>query len=119
MAFSVKVDEDLPRSVAQLLREHGYDALTVVDQQMSGWKDQDIWRAVQREKRFLVTADKGFADIRKNPPGQHSGIMLLRPDEDGIRPLLDLLRKTLRTASLETLAGAVVVASSRGVRVRR
>jgi hypothetical protein len=54
----IKVDEDLPRNAALLLCNHGYDALTVLDQEMGGWKDADLWKSIQREQRFLVTADK-------------------------------------------------------------
>jgi predicted nuclease of predicted toxin-antitoxin system len=91
MAFRIKADENMPRTVAQVLREHSYDAVNVIEQQMGGWKDPDLWRAIQEEKRFLITADKGFADVRIFPPGSHAGILLLRPDEDGIRPLVDSL----------------------------
>ncbi len=62
-----------------------YDVVSVIDQQMGGWKDPLLWKAIQEENLFLITADKGFADIRKYPPGKHAGILLLRPDEDGIR----------------------------------
>lgn len=82
MAFAVKVDEDLPRAALHLLQEYGYDAVSVIDQKMGGWKDPPLWTVVQEEGRFLVTADKGFADIRKYPPGTHAGLLLLRPDED-------------------------------------
>ncbi len=58
---------------------------------------------VQAEGRFLVTADKGFADIRLYPPGTHGGVLLLRPDEDGIAPLVDLLAHVLRGRALDSL----------------
>ena len=115
----IKVDEDLPRMATVTLREHGYDAVSVLDQGMGGWKDPDLWEAVQVERRFLVTADKGFADIRHHPPGAHAGVLLLRPDEDGIRPIVDLLERVLCHYALVELMGAVAVVSSRGVRVRR
>ena len=119
MALKVTVDEDLPRQAVQLLREHGYDAASVVEQGMSGWKDAQLWIAVQRDERYLVTADKGFGDIRVYPPGTHQGILLLRPDEDGIRPILELLQKVLNTYNLEDLIGATTVASPRGIRLRK
>ena len=87
--MQIKVDEDLPRQVADLLREKGYQTHSVVEQGMSGWKDIELWRRIQNENRFLVTADKGFADIRTYPPGAHAGVMLLRPDQDGIRPTVE------------------------------
>lgn len=119
MTFLVKVDEDLPRSAVGLLRDQGYDALSVLEQGMGDWKDSDLWAAIQREKRFLVTADKGFADVRSYPPGTHIGVLLLRPDEDGIRPLLQLLTRLLASYRLEDLAGRVTVVTPRGVRIRK
>ena len=86
---------------------------------MGAWKDEALWRAVQNERRFLVTADKGFADARNYPPGAHEGILPLRPAKDGIGPLVALLKRVLESHSLEALTGAVTVASSRAIRVRR
>jgi predicted nuclease of predicted toxin-antitoxin system len=119
MAFAIKADEDLPSAAVRLLRGRDYDAVSVVDQQMGGWKDPSLWKVVQEESRFLVTADKGFADIRKYPPGTHAGVLLLRPDEDGIRPVVDLLNKVLASYRLEDLSRSVTVATPRGIRIRR
>jgi hypothetical protein len=38
---------------------------------MGGWKDASLWEAVQTDKQFLLTADKGFGDIRTHPPSLH------------------------------------------------
>jgi len=119
MAVAIKVDEDLPRAAVQLLREHGYDAVSVTNQQMGGWKDAPLWKAIQEENRFLVTADKGFADIRIYPPGKHAGVLLIRPDEDGIRPITELLAKILASYKLGDLAGNVTVVTPRGIRMRK
>jgi len=115
----VKVDEDLPKAVTRILQEKGHEAFSAQEQGMGGWKDEALWRAVQAERRFLVTADKGFADVRNYPPGTHEGILLLRPAKDGIGPLVALLERVLESHSLDALTGAVTVASSRAIRVRR
>lgn len=115
----IKVDEDLPMQVIRILRAKGHEAVGVVEQGMGGWKDPELWQAVQTEGRFLVTADKGFGDIRAYPPGTHQGVLLLRPDEDGIRPVLELLERVLEVYDLDALKGMVVVATPRGLRVRR
>jgi hypothetical protein len=67
MSLKITVDEDLPRQVVQILQGHGYDAASVIEQGMGGWKDPQLWIAVQSEERFLVTTDKGFGDIHANP----------------------------------------------------
>jgi predicted nuclease of predicted toxin-antitoxin system len=115
----VKVDEDLPKAAVQMLRHHGHEASSVVEQGMGGAKDHSLWQVVHAEDRFLVTADKGFGDIRGYPPGTHAGILLLRPDQGGIRPVLEILERTLAAYDLEVLAGAVTVVTPRGVRIRR
>jgi predicted nuclease of predicted toxin-antitoxin system len=115
----IKVDEDLPNAAVQMLRRRGHEALGVIEQGMGGAKDPDLWRAVQAEHRFLVTADKGFGDIRSYPPGTHQGVLLLRPDQAGIRPVLDLIERVLAAYDLEPLEGTIVVATPRGVRIRR
>jgi predicted nuclease of predicted toxin-antitoxin system len=115
----IKVDEDLPKMVAQLLDRRGHDAVDVVEQGMGGMKDSPLWRNVQSEQRFFVTADKGFGDIRYYPPGTHAGVLLLRPDQDGIRPVIDLLERLLSAYDLEALSGTVTVVTPRGIRTRR
>ena len=117
--MQVKIDEDLPRAVAALVRQVGHDVLTVRDQGLGAASDARVWERVQSEERMLVTADKGFADIRHHPPGTHRGVVLLRPAEDGIRPMVELMKALLATCPLERIAGCVTVVSPRGVRIRR
>jgi predicted nuclease of predicted toxin-antitoxin system len=115
----IKVDEDLPNIIVDMLREKGHEADSVFHQGMSGWKDPQLWQRIQGEGLFLITADKGFADIRVYPPGSHHGVMLLRPDQDGIRPLIQLLDKVLQSYDLSSLEGNTTVVTPRGVRIRR
>jgi predicted nuclease of predicted toxin-antitoxin system len=115
----VKVDEDLPRLAVTVLRDKGYEAASAVEQGMGGLKDPPLWLAIQSERRFLVTADKGFGDIRFYAPGTHGGVLLLRPDEDGIRPVMDLLERVLASYTLEALAETVTVVTPRSIRIRR
>jgi predicted nuclease of predicted toxin-antitoxin system len=80
----LKVDENLPTEIAELLRAHGHNAATVLDQGWSGMADDDLWQHVQAEGRWLVTADKDFADLRLYPAGTHAGVILLRSDQEGL-----------------------------------
>jgi hypothetical protein len=115
----IKVDEDLPRAITALLVQAGHtETMSVADQRMGGWTDAALWGAVQRESRFLVTADKGFADVRSHPPGEHAGVLLPRPEADGVQPLIDLLQRVLAAGDISMLQGAVSVATPRGVRTR-
>ena len=119
MAARLKVDENLPREIAELLNAHGCDAVTLLDQGWNGMADDDLWERIQAEGRWLVTADKEFADLRRFPPGTHAGVVLLRSDEEGLDDYLRLAGAAVERFELDEIAGAVVVVTKRGVRIRR
>ena len=119
MSFRFKIDEDLPSQVATTLIERGHDAKTVVEQGWQGFPDATIWQALQGEARWLVTGDKGFADLRTYTPGTHAGVMLLRPEEESRRAYVQLIDAALKELDLDAISGATVVVTHRGVRIRR
>lgn len=119
MGIAVKVDEDLPIEVAEAVRAHGYEAQTVVEQELTGSADDQLWRILQREKRCLFTADKGFADIRLRPPGSHAGVVLLRLPRETRTGYVRLVQFLLTKLDLETVSGAVVVVSPDMIRLHR
>ncbi len=52
-----KVDENLHPDVADLMRQHGHDAVTVYDQGLQGALDADVADVCRRESRALITLD--------------------------------------------------------------
>jgi predicted nuclease of predicted toxin-antitoxin system len=115
----VKVDEDLPRGIAQIASACGHDAVTVLGQGWQGMPDDVLWHRVQAERRWLITADKGLVDMRSHPPGSHAGIILLRLQEESRRAYLNLAATAFERLKLDEIAGAVVVVTPRGIRIRR
>ena len=95
MAARLKIDENLPKEIAELLNAHGYDAVTVRNPGWTGSADDDLWQRIQKEGRWLVTADKGFADVCLYPPGTHAGLVLLRANEEGLEQYLRLAVKAI------------------------
>jgi predicted nuclease of predicted toxin-antitoxin system len=114
-----KIDENLPDEIAELLGQHGHDAVTVADQGWEGLADSELWRGIQAEGRWLVTADKEFADLRRFPPGTHAGVILLRLVRQNRHDYSLLMETLLGHVELDELVGAVIVVNDRGVRVRR
>lgn len=119
MPVRLKVDENLPNEIAELLSQHGCDALTVHNQGWQGTADDQLWARIQSEQRWLVTADKEFADLRRYPPATHAGLILLRSSDESRADYLWLVGVLLDRVKLEEVGGAVIVVTRRGVRVRR
>lgn len=78
----IKIDEDLPKRLAEAVRALVPDTLTVIEEGLSGILDPTLWETVQKERRFLITGDKAFANIKRYRPGTHSGdaLLWLHPD---------------------------------------
>ena len=119
MIKGIKLDEDLSPMVAQPLRDAGFIVATVVGQGWSGFKVAELWEQVVAEGFYFITADKGFADIRVRPPGQHPGILLLRPEGESIVHYRNLLAAIIVGHDLNALAGTVTVATNHAIRIRR
>ena len=80
---------------------------------------RDLWRRIQEEGRWLVTADKELADTRYRPPGTHAGVILLRLGVENRREYLRLAQMVVDDVKLDEISGAVIVANGQSVRVRR
>ena len=119
MLPQIKVDEDLPKDVARIFSEAGYIADTVLQQGWGGSEDEDLWEQVQAESRWLVTADKGFGDVRTYIPGTYVGIVLLRAVIESRRRYIALAQELVRSVRLEDVSGCLVVVTLRGIRIRR
>lgn len=115
----IKMDEDLPVEVAERLRTAGHDARTVVDESLTGTSDAEIWQLAQRERRCLLTADKGFADAQAFPPGTHSGIILMRLPRESRAGYIALAESLLREVDIKTVSGSIVVVTPSAVRIHR
>ena len=115
----LKLDENLPHELVDVLAGMGHDSSSVFDQRLTGASDATVWSVVQREGRFFVTRDLDFADARKFVPGTHHGILVLRLGNLTVGTLLTRLRELLAQADEADWSGCLVVAAEATVRVRR
>ncbi len=73
-----KIDENLPDELADLFHKSGWDASTVVEQQLSGTLDPQLARVCADEERILVTFDRGFSNIKRYQLHGSPGIIVFR-----------------------------------------
>ena len=94
----LKLDENLGRRAWVRLREAGHDVETVMDEALSGQSDRAVIDAAVAARRALVTLDLDFADPVRFPPGETSGLIVLRVHDRPGRQDLDAVIERLVTA---------------------
>lgn len=114
-----KIDENLPTTVADLLRSRGHDADTVGEENLAGARDREIYATCQREERIVITLDLDFADIRQYPPERGAGIVVLRLERQRKEHVLKFLPRLLRLLESESLTGCLCIMDEIRTRIRR
>jgi predicted nuclease of predicted toxin-antitoxin system len=110
------LDVNASGSVAQWLRDHGHDVLLVadVDPRM---EDEKVLQWALREKCILITTDQDFEEMIWRENKQHEG--LLRLENLPRVERLSLLEYVLNHHMEDLASGAIVIASSRKIRIRK
>lgn len=117
--MKIKLDENLPTRLVAVLAEHGHDADTVEQERLKGRPDSEVWQAVQKAGRFLVTQDLDFSDVRRFQPGMHHGLLLVRLHEPGRNALMQRVRAIFQAEDVESWRGCFVVVTELKLRIRR
>jgi predicted nuclease of predicted toxin-antitoxin system len=118
--WSFVIDEDMPRSLAPLLRQSGYHTLDVRDVGLRGHSDADVFAYAQQQGAILMTADKGFASVIQFPPGSHAGIIVSRlPDTLPTAVANQEIVAALAQLKDMPLTGVLVIIQQGRVRLRR
>jgi predicted nuclease of predicted toxin-antitoxin system len=116
--LAFKVDENLPVEVTELLRNAGFDAMNVHEQNMVGSMDTTLAQVCREEKRVIVTLDLDFADIRHYPPEEQAGIVVLRPDRQDKEHILTIVRRLIPNLNDEALLGKLWIVNEQTIRIR-
>jgi predicted nuclease of predicted toxin-antitoxin system len=105
-----KLDENLGPSAQAPFLESGHDALLVLDQGLSGKRDDELIEACRAEGRCLVTLDLDFSNVLRFPPSAYSGIAVLRLPEPATRAaLVDAIRTLVRGLVERSIEGKLWV----------
>jgi predicted nuclease of predicted toxin-antitoxin system len=73
--MKIFVDENIPLITVKQLRSKGFDVTDIRGTPDQGMTDELLWKRTQKEKRLLVTTDKGFTIYRDEA---HYGILIIR-----------------------------------------
>ena len=113
-----KVDENLPVEVAEMLRQTGHDAATVLEQHLGGSDDAQLAALCQLEGRILVTLDMDFSDIRNYPPAEFPGLVVLRLRQQDKPYVLNVVMRLMQVLSQEPIEGHLWIVEENRIRIR-
>lgn len=115
----IKVDENLPLSIARLFTDRGHQAETAIAEGLGGASDARVAESARAEDRLLVTLDRGFGDVRAYPPGSHPGIVVVRLADQCQTFVHAAVRSFLDQYDLADLRGCITIVQAGNIRVRR
>ncbi|HVE70129.1 MAG TPA: DUF5615 family PIN-like protein [Thermoanaerobaculia bacterium] len=113
-----KVDENLPGELSELLREAGWDSLTVEDERLSGEPDSRLAAICISEERILVTFDRGFSNIRSFPPATSPGMVVFRLKSQDKRHVLAVAAHLVDMLRARELRNELWIVHENRVRIR-
>lgn len=72
--MKIFVDENIPNFTIDELVKLGHEVKDVRGTELEGIDDSTIWEMAQKEKRLIITTDKGFTFYRNE---NHNGIIVI------------------------------------------
>jgi predicted nuclease of predicted toxin-antitoxin system len=114
------IDEDLPRSLAPALRSAGFEAVDVRDAGLRGTDDALVFARSVEQRRWLLSGDLGFGDLRRFPLGSHSGIGIVRyPNEASPATVIAAVIDAVQSVGETEIEGGLMIIEPGRVRLRR
>ncbi|TME00581.1 MAG: hypothetical protein E6I76_00145 [Chloroflexi bacterium] len=114
----LKLDENLPRHLAEHLAGEGHDVDTVGDEHLIGADDGAILVAATDAGRVLVTLDRGLGERALRSRG-HRGVVVVRPPTQSASDVAATLAVFLAHPEPPDLDGAIAVVQASRMRIRR
>ena len=114
------IDANLPRAAIVVCQKFGHQVEFARDIGLAAASDAQIAERARENGAALLTRDLDFADVRRYPPDQYPGIVVLRlPDTTVAQEIVRVLERFLMEPRyLEPLAGRLAIVEVDRVRFR-
>ena len=104
--MKIFVDENIPLMTVRTLRQMGHDVMDVRGTAEEGRADDALWQMVQKQKRLLITTDKGFTQHRDK---SHHGILIVRLRQPNRHKIHQRIMQAIDGFKVEKWPGLLVV----------
>jgi predicted nuclease of predicted toxin-antitoxin system len=113
----LKLDENMPRPLAESLRRVGHDVHTASDEDLLGKSDRVVWSVVVHERRLLLTLDRDFGQLATQS-NDHAGAIVLRPRDANKTAIEALALRALALATDIDMTNRIVIFEDERIRIR-
>lgn len=104
--MKVFVDENIPAMTVRELRKLGHEVMDIRGTEHEGMTDEDVWKMAQKDRRVLITTDKGFSQKRHE---KHNGILIIRLKQPNRLKIHQKVMKAMNRFKEEEWPGLTVV----------
>ncbi|MDO8436300.1 MAG: DUF5615 family PIN-like protein [bacterium] len=115
--FKFLADENIAPRVVDALRKEKFDVLSIYEEKLSGASDASILKLAQKEKRIILTHDKDFGNLIRQPHLPHSGVILLRLRDQSPQNVIIHLAPFLKEIKLNKIKNRLVVLQEGKIRI--
>jgi predicted nuclease of predicted toxin-antitoxin system len=112
------LDENLSPAQAALLREAGFDAVSVIESGLGGAPDERVREFAIEGGRVLVTLDSDFANMLRFPPAGTPGVLRLKIHPATEEAVSAQLQTAMGVLKDRDLTGCLAVSQGQIVRIR-
>ncbi|MPZ35975.1 MAG: hypothetical protein GEV13_34310 [Rhodospirillales bacterium] len=113
----LKLDENMPRPLAESLRQVGHDVHTASDEDLLGKSDHVVWSVVVHERRLLPTLDRDFGQLATQS-NDHAGAIVLRPRDADKMVIEALALRALALATDIDMTNRIMIFEDERIRIR-
>ena len=112
-------DECIYQVTVEALRSWGHDVVTTQEQNLAGKVDEVQFQEAISQGRVLITNDLDFSNIRRYPPANHCGIIVLKIRPRILSEVHSVLKTLLDRSSQEHLHQTLVMIDRNKYRLRQ
>jgi predicted nuclease of predicted toxin-antitoxin system len=109
------IDECMGRKVYDLIKQNNHDVV-LIEGNNSGVSDNLILQKAVSENRVIITCDKDFGDMIFRDKKQHTGIILLRLQNEKIQNKINVINILLKNYS-ENIKNNFIIISEKKIRI--
>ena len=118
--MNVKLDENLGRRGAAVLRAAGHNVTTAAEEGLSSAGDRKLAEVCRSERKCLVTLDLDFGNPLRFVPSHYAGIAVLRlPRSPAAGDLIDAVRTLAAGLAGRTVEGRLWIVQRGHIREYR